>query len=321
MEFTLPPWVFALLPALLLLAALFWGAPVIALVSELMGMVTKKPFPIRVGQHISRLAVKGHALFWLAVLGMVASQWNALRASDFVQANHQSLLLVLAVPVMGSLLLIAYDLSWKGSKERRLMHFLLGALACLTIKYGYWGLVMLALLRFRGIPLDTPAFIPTASSALWPLFGLWMPLSLCLAAGLGLCYLVARRNKDDWGRDYYRFAAPFLAKWHILTGLASLVFLVWLVLNLKAGMNLFLPQILYPGAASAASLGLGLAVSLGLAASDNPMRMKVGMLTIAVLDYLHVGLFLLAVCETLTRYVPGWSLPTFVPALLHLIQG
>ena len=321
MEFILPPWAFALLPAPFLLAALFWGAPVIALVSELVGMVTKKPFPIRVGQHGSRLAVLGHALFWILVAGVAAWQWPAPWASDFAQANQLALLLTFAVPMLGSLFLTAYDLTWKGSKERRAMHFLLGALACLTIKYGYWGLAILALLGFRGIPLDTPAFIPTASSALWPLFALWMPLSLSLAAGLGLCYLVARRSKDDWGRDYYRFAAPFLAKWHILTGLCALGLLVWLGLGLTTTMNLFLPQILYSGVASVVCLVLGMGMSTMISVGDNPMRMKVAMLGVTVLNYLHVGLLLVAACEILTHYIPGWNLPTFVPALLQLARG
>lgn len=319
MELTLPPWIFALLPALLMLAALFWGAPAIALISELIGMVTNKPFPIRCGQQVSKLALKGHGVFWLAAIAAGAFLFaHPFWMSEFAQVNQLLLLLILALPALGSLLLAAYDLSWKGSKQRRLMHFLLGCLANVCIKYGYWGLVVLALLLFRGLPLNTPAFIPTSGSALWPFFGLWMPLSLSLASGLGLCYLVLRRDKDDWGRDYYRFAAPFLAKWHLMTSLACLALLIWLFLSLKDGMNLFLPWIFYPGMASVGCLALGMLLTLALILNENPMRMKVAMLGVVLANYLHVGFFLLAVCETLTHYAPGWSLPTFVPELLRL---
>lgn len=322
MELLLPPWFFAVIPVLLLLAALFWGAPVVALVSELMGGITKKPFLVRAGQHISRLAIKGHGLFWIAGAGLGATLWPLSESTaKFVQINQGMLTLALAMPALGSMLLAAYDLSWKGAKQRRLMHFLLGCLACVSIKYGYWAMVALALLVFRGIPLDMPAFIPSGSSALWPFFGLWMPLSLLLAAGLGLAYLVFRRSKDDWGRDYYRFAAPFLAKWRLVTGIASFAMLAWIVVSLKSDMNLFLPQIFSPFMAAVICLALSLALSTFLALSDNPMRMKIAMLATVLLDYLHIAFLVLALCETLTHYVPGWSLPTFVPTVLRLIQG
>ena len=47
MALAVPLWAFALLPLFLLLAALFWGAPAISLVSELIGLVSGKPFPAR----------------------------------------------------------------------------------------------------------------------------------------------------------------------------------------------------------------------------------------------------------------------------------
>ena len=77
MALTIHLWAFALLPFLLLLAALFWGAPAIALVSELIGLVSGKPFPARVARQLSRLAVMGHALFWLTLLPMKVRRRNS----------------------------------------------------------------------------------------------------------------------------------------------------------------------------------------------------------------------------------------------------
>ncbi len=47
-----------------------------------------------------------------------------------------------------------------------------------------------------------------------------------IAANAGLCVLLLRRAKDDYGRDYYNFAAKHLARWlataSVITGLCGL---------------------------------------------------------------------------------------------------
>lgn len=311
-------WAYALLPVLFLLAALFWGAPVVALVSELLTMVSGRPFPARVARQVSRLALKGHSAGWAAViLGAVLLSMGGFWQSDFVAANRLPLVMTLALPLFGTLALTAYDLGWTGAKERRAVHFLLGCLANVAIKYGYWGLVFVALLAFRPVTVDNPAFLPPWGSALWPLTCLWLPLSLCLAAALGLCFLVLRREADDWGRDYYRYAAPYLAKWHLFGGLLTLALTIWLYLSLKGIFNLHLPQIFQAGLAGLLCLLVAMALSAGLWTSENPMRLKGCMLAIAALSLIHASLTVVAVLETLNRYVPGWSVPTFMPEVLR----
>lgn len=321
MELMLPQWTFALLPLPLLVTALFWGAPAIALVSELIGLVSGKPFPGRAARQMSRLALGGHVLFWLiAVVCAAALASHPVWRSAFVTDNRLLLMASAALPLFGSLALTGYDLSWKMARERKAVHFLLGCVANLPIKYGYWALAGLGLLLFRNIPVDSPAFLPPWGSPLWPLMALWLPLSLYLAAGAGLCYLLLRRSADDWGRDYYRFAAPFLAKWHAVCGLIVLGVLVWMYASLKGVFNLHLPQIFHAGMAAAACLGLSVALSTLVAVSENPMRLKVSMTAAAFLSLAHGSLVLVAILETLNRYVPGWSVPTFMPDLLRLIM-
>lgn len=99
----------------------------------------------------------------------------------------------------------------------------------------------------------------------------------------------------------------------------TLAMLVWLFVSLQGVFNLFLPRIFYPGLGSAICLVLAMALSLVLCCSENPMRLKGSMAGIIALCYLHCALLVAAICETLTRYVPGWSLPTFVPDLLQLV--
>lgn len=319
MELILPQWAFALLPLPLLIAAIFWGAPAVALVSELIGLISGKPFPSRTARQMSRLALGGHALFWLiAAVCAAAFLSDPVWQSAFVVDNRLLLIASAALPLFGSLALTGYDLGWKMARERRVVHFLLGCVANLPIKYGYWALAGLGLLLFRNIDINSPAFLPPWGSALWPLMALWLPLSLYLAAGAGLCYLLLRRNADDWGRDYYRFAAPFLAKWHLVCGLVVLVVLFWLYASLKGIFNLHLPQIFYAGMAAVACLGLSMTLALLIGTSENPMRLKVSMAATAILSLAHGSLLLVAILETLNRYVPGWTVPTFMPGLLRL---
>ena len=87
MALTIHLWAFALLPFLLLLAALFWGAPAIALVSELIGLVSGKPFPARAARQLSRLAVMGHALFWAVFSGLYGLCFGGLCAAVYLFAK------------------------------------------------------------------------------------------------------------------------------------------------------------------------------------------------------------------------------------------
>lgn len=321
MALILPQWAFALLPLPLLLAALFWGAPAIALVSELISLISGKPFPARAARQMSRLALGGHVLFWLVIAACAALlSTQPFWQSEFVTGNRLLLMAALALPFFGSIALAGYDLGWKVARERKTIHFLLGCLANVPIKYGYWALAGLGLLFFRGVSLGSPDFLPPWGSALWPLMALWLPLSLCLAAVIGQCYLLLRRNADDWGRDYYRFAAPFLAKWHLICGLVVLAVLVWLYASLKGVFNLHLPQIFHAALAGMACLGVAMLLSLLVTVSENPMRLKVSMVVAAVLSLTHASLLLVAILETLNRYVPGWSVPTFMPELLRLLR-
>lgn len=339
MEFVLSPWAVMLFPLILFLAALFWGAPPMALLSELIGVLRKKPFPTRCAQQLSRLALKGHLGFWLLIiLGVAVLFVQPIESAQpvytfffffaplrltahpdwisFLEANAALIFVSLLVPLCGTLLLALYDLRWKKAREHRGLHIALGCLASAAIKYSYWTLAVLSVFFFWG----TPATLPL-SSPLWPLLTLWVPLSLYVAGACALVYLVLRREKDDWGRDYYRFAAPFLAAWHIATGCGVLFWYLWLWMSARQTMNLFLPQIFYPWLASIACLILGILLSLAVRFHENPMRLKGCMFVIFLLTYGQTVTLMLAVWETMNRYLPGWSLPTCMPIILKLLHG
>ncbi|MDY0274477.1 MAG: hypothetical protein RBR42_03445 [Desulfomicrobium sp.] len=318
MAFSLPYWFFAVLPLIFLVAGLFWGAPLLSLCAELGSLITGKPFPSRCARQISRMGIMGHTLFWvlLSIWGLLLLH-HPLWTHDLVSTHRILILAGLGVPVVGSLLYLAYDLTWKKARKNKGAHFFLGVVANLALKYGYWSLVVISLVAFRNLPWQSPAFIPPLASALWPVVCLWLPLSVLLAASLGLGYVVLRRNKDDWGRDYYRYAPLFLAKGHLFAGVLTFMVLAWLFFSLQGIFNLFLPQIWYPALVSLAGLALALLCSAWLLCTDNPMRFKGLMFLGVVFSYLHIGFLVIAILETLNRYVPGWDIATFSQLLVQ----
>lgn len=319
MTFDLPVWAFAPLSLIPLLAALFWGAPLMALISELIGAASGKPFPARAARQLSRLGLWTHGAVWTLVAAAGLLFYPALEQSEFVRAHRLFLILTALVPFLSTIVLLVYDLTWKKARDQRGLHIFLGCLGNLGLKYGYWSLMAAALVFFRSIPLTSPAFLPPIRSAWWPLASLWPVMSLSVAAGMSLFYLMLRRNKDDWGRDYYRFAVPFLGKWQIFSGMGVLGVTLWLFFSLRGVVNLFLPLIFHAGVGAAACLGTAMLLSLCLCMSAHPMRLKGCMLAVCAFLFLHCGLMLAAVTETLNRYAPGWDVPTFMPWLLRLI--
>lgn len=100
-----------------------------------------------------------------------------------------------------------------------------------------------------------------------------------------------------------------------------LAWYLWLWMSSHKTMNLFLPQIWYPWLTSILCLVLGMALSLMIRMSDNPMRLKGSMAAVLFLTYGQTLTLIVAVWETMSHYLPGWSLPTCMPALLKLLHG
>jgi hypothetical protein len=61
-------------------------------------------------------------------------------------------------------------------------------------------------------------------------------------------------------------------------------------------------------------------LSLFVGVSENPMRLKVSMIGTAFFSLVHASLLVVTILETWNRYLPGWSVPTFMPDLLHLFR-
>lgn len=210
--------------------------------------------------------------------------------------------------VLLSILVSAQYLNaWKKHKKASTRHFVLGGLGCLV-----W---LVALMLFVLGWLDTAALSaqdPLPKMNLlelparllhplpWLLWAQGLFLGLALAAGFGQLYLVLRRNAEDFGRDYYAWAARACAGRALGCGIiqAAWSLLLYILLTIPWPELALLAPSQWPGQAvlilpfapalPAMLLFMGLSLLawltlLPLIASQTPMRLKGLMLAHAVL--------------------------------------
>ncbi|PTN37569.1 hypothetical protein [Desulfonatronum sp. SC1] len=116
--------------------------------------------------------------------------------------------------------------AWRRHKNGTAVHFVLGGISCLAWMAALVLFVAgwLEIGRFEGLapkmdPLALPELLqnPTA----WLIWAQGLFLALALAGGAGLLFLVARRNKEDYGRDYYAWAARTCAARALSSGVVQ----------------------------------------------------------------------------------------------------
>ena len=153
----------------------------------------------------------------------------------------------------------------------------LGILATLLFWLAYGG--GLALLRVRAVPgVDAttwPALlVPAGQTLFWRLLAEGVVLSLFYAGTFTGAWLVWRRNRDDFGRDYYNFTMRLTARLGFWAGLVSLGTLAWVILGLVPMVG----EITSRMTVALGLFGLGMLVALGssafLAAQENVLRHK-----------------------------------------------
>lgn len=109
------------------------------------------------------------------------------------------------------------------------------------------------------------------------LLAVLVPLSAAAGGGIALVWLVLRRKRDDYGRDYYTFAARWCGKWAAAGG--------WISLAALAGIcRLVTEEAFFSDLASHAAelvgaglIGLAAILWTAVAVSVAPMRHKPGM--------------------------------------------
>lgn len=262
------------------------ASPLLACGIELTGLAKKQVFYRKTAQHLSVMGLSC-GLYILVVLGgtwlLVAS-----RAPETPLPDPKALLGTTGLSALAMWLAanLAYVFTWKSLHEARGLHATLGLAA------GVGGLTSLIRLILTLLPMAAPVAEAGAPAApaldltplLAPCAGLAVVLALALAGTTGLTYILYRRNRDDWGRDYYTFALKLCAKWAGLALLASLAGLAWLGYTAlwphlaEALRGLTLPLSIGAGAGLVADILL-----LALWRSTAPLRQKLLVLLAAPL--------------------------------------
>ncbi len=295
------------LMALVLLAAM--GGPFIAVISEHAARAQKKVFHDKFAKQMATMSVT----LSLCALPFCLGGWAVLafRHPAYVLEGVLSPLLgqasifVLGILAVAFLFLLQYQSSWARLKEAKPFHMLLGWLTLIVTVGGVY--LLLALKRvmihypeaFAADP-SMASFISVArsiplQSTLWPFFAAILLAAPAASGGLGLLWLLLRRTKEDFGRDYYAYAFKRAAKFALVSGMLAAGGVAWHAVWLAprfselglASINLSQPEWI----AFAVSLGsLLLACILWgvVAASKTPLRQKPAALLAALLLFTAV---------------------------------
>jgi hypothetical protein len=218
----LPPLATALCMALLYSYA---GSGWLSGVLQLRGVTARRSAFDKCALQVAHLGV---VLGWLLLVG--GRIWIFFNADSYVPRSFLGHVIETAWGALGIAVVLTslhYGL-WKTLAGHRTLHAMLGLLS------GLAGILALAAVM-GGLRLLCALELPNAAELnLEDLFNFRMfpspllyaslamlPLALAMPAAASLCWLLWRRRRDDYGRDYYSNMVPRLAKWALAAGAAA----------------------------------------------------------------------------------------------------
>ncbi|WP_432737544.1 hypothetical protein [Maridesulfovibrio sp. FT414] len=267
------------------------GAPILAVILEITAKARKKIFYDKLAQQVTALSLILYTLFILCIGGAAAYFCQKLPWLKDWFINPSSPVMMFYVTLAVALLgLIPYKYTWKALKKNKPAHVSLGILgmlggtasihvATVIMKQFFTMQTQSATPEVPQIPFYTH-FCQMPDNASLCLAGIYLIMALSFAATASGFYLVLRRNKDDFGRDYYKFSLPVISR----CALAPTIVLLTAV----AGVIYYMVNpnfdLLYKDLTSAVTLGSSLFLILVCCAvwvvtwkSETPMRHKIGL--------------------------------------------
>lgn len=262
-----------------------FAIPALAFITELTGMLRTRVFIDKFALQTARLGLLFVYALGLAITGI----WTASRyIVDFYLPEITGFWIeyeifwdfCLFLSILSILLYSTYFFLWNKMRRIKSLHAFTGALSVVAVKI-LFALLMWAFYReLMVIPEVTPGF----DSIFLPILAQIFLLSLAGASALSLVYLLLRRNRDDFGRDYYRFALNFGAKWGILFSALSPLACIWLFLIMDGEFDFSYTAI--SGAVYILTLIVMTVILWRIAVSDQPMRKKALMTLCPVLVWI-----------------------------------
>lgn len=227
------------LAGMLLPGLMAMGAGCVAVLTALSFRKTNKVFADKLAKQITEFGMLVLGV-WLLLISVRWGLWVGAiwPASDALQEFYR---LFFDLPgrtaMAGTLLSIVVVRAWRRDKRSSAAHYVLGGFASLA-----W---MAALMLFVVGGLESGRAWSAAQkmnvSALqlhlsgpvaWLIWVQALFLSMALAGGAGLLYLVLRRNREDYGRDYYGWAIRTCARRALSSGVVQAVWAVAVCLAL-----------------------------------------------------------------------------------------
>lgn len=215
-------------------------SPVIAVFSQWLAMLHKKIFYDKFAAQLSRMGSQLGLLCALAISGGLIS-YTLENPGFFAGFLRTVLISAFAVAALGFVLFFVYSQLWKACKKHKVLHSSIGAVAALTLLAGAY--MLLGLKNAELLPVAIPApdasqwdiflqvYGAKANALFYPLLAFLGTVGISTAAIFGLCYLLLRRNKDDFGRDYYNFSLGYCSMWALLGGVLQTIPSVFLLLQ------------------------------------------------------------------------------------------
>lgn len=152
--------------------------------------------------------------------------------------------LIAGIPAATILFGLLYKWLRKALKNMRGLHILIGVLASLSAVCALLGAVMIKrhILRLAGEDKVYPTLeglvkIQIVSPETWAHFAHLVMLALCSGGALVLVFLLLRRTRDDYGRDYYAYTVRFASKWAAVFGLLTALPWAYLLLIMWPGIK------------------------------------------------------------------------------------
>jgi hypothetical protein len=244
------------------------GIPALAVLSELSGIIRGKVFMDKFARQSARL---GLAFIYAVLLGAAGALGICLYFPDSTGAWVQYDLFWgfgLYLSLLAAVLFSLYYFLWDRLKKYKPLHIFLGALGVVSIK-AFLAVLFWSLYRELMV---IPQVMPGPDSIFLPILAQVFLISLSGAAALTLVYLLIIRTRDDFGRDYYRFALGFGAKWGIFFAAVSPVTCAWLFLVMENGIDP--AYIAVPGGVYLLALMALILVLRRISRSDQPLRNK-----------------------------------------------
>lgn len=198
--------------ALLILA----GLPVLCIAGDVLATTRKRSFYDKGARQLTGLAM---GLAWVLVAAEGGMLYMRLgMPATFVLPPPGDLLYWISL-VAYALCATLYAALWRPLRTLPALRRLWGAL---TAASGFWALYVALIimendaLAAQGLPRVQALpdmLLPTGVSGIWNALAYIFPLALSLAGGTGALWLIARRHRDDYGRDHYNTMVPWCARW------------------------------------------------------------------------------------------------------------